>query len=275
MMIFRFLVLCGMFLSIPLMATGPRISPNIISLEKNEIYALDLPPFISTEVDHEGILGEIVTQAFLEQDIQVIINVVPLQSMLRYYLVEENALALMGRHLGISNYKTNSLISIPLFVSAEHYIYYKPIHKHLSYEDTLSNRKKLIYGASQGEDVTAFKKASIKVKKNRALSMFKKLKQGDIDFISMPLQSTQWFLDKKYANEKHNFAILNANPRPVPIEIYFNLNNPKGKKLSTAFKKGLQTILKNGKYTEILKKYIKDSSIIKLQLDHINDALSK
>lgn len=269
----KFLVLIGMLFAMPLMATGPRVSPNLISVKKNEIYALDLPPFISTEVANEGALSEIVFTAFAEENIEVIINIVPLQSMLKYYLAEENALAVMGRHLGINTNAKHSLVSMPLFVSTEEYIYYKPKHKKLSYEDTRSNKKDLTYGASKGEDVTAYQKASINVKKSRALSMFKKLKQESVDFISLPQESTQWFLENKYTDEKNSFAVVEGSSRLIPIEIYFNLNNPQGKKLASAFKKGLQAIVKNGKYTKILEKHIKDPSIIKLQTDHIHDAL--
>ncbi len=270
---FRLLLFLGIFVSIPLMATGPRISPSLISIEKNEIHALDLPPFISTEIENEGVLSELVISAFSDQNINVVINIVPVQSMLKYYLVEENAIAVMGRHLGIENNAKKRLLSVPLFVSSEHFIYYRPAHQNRDFKGELSNLKELTYGASKGEDVTAFKKASIKVKKSRTLSMFKKLKQGSVDFISLPPESVEWFLNQKHADEKHDFAVMPGKAHMTSIAIHFNLDNPKARDLASAFQQGLRNIINNGKYAKILKKQIKDPLVIRSQLDHINDAL--
>lgn len=270
---FKSFIFLGIFITASLMATGPRVSPNLISVKKNVIYALDLPPFISTEIVHEGVLSEIVITSFAQQGIEVIINIVPLQSMINHYLVEENALGVMGRHLGIGKNMKKELVSVPLFVSPEHYVYYKPLNKKLSDEEIRSNKIKFTYGASTGEDVSVFNKTAMKVKKSRTFSMFKKLKRGKVDFVSMPIQSAQWYIQNKYTDEKNDFVIMDGISKEVPIELYFNLKNAEGKKLFSAFKKGLKSIVKSGQYVKILEKYIQDQTILKSQEEYLKSIL--
>ena len=269
----NFLTLAVVFFALPLMATGPRVSSNVLSDDKNEIYALDMPPFISTEVPNGGVLSEIVTAAFSDQNIEISITIVPLQSMMKYYLLEEKSLAVMGRHLGISENEMKTLVSIPLYSSVENYIYYKPINEKFKFDGKMSSLKGLIYGASRGEKVTEYNKESIKVKKSRALSIFKKLKSGSVDFTSLPKESLQWFLENKFTNDKNNFLSVSGGAKMVPIDINFNLNHENGKDLSIVFKKGLRSIIKNGLYDSILRKYIKENSSVESQLKRINEFL--
>ena len=266
------LILMALFFNTALMATGPRIT-TMIHVDKNEIFALDLPPYISTEISQGGVLGEIVKAAFDAAKVDVYITIVPLQNMIKYYYTQENAAGFMGRHLGLVLEKNKSLVKIPLFLANEKYFYYKPLHpKGLDFQGKLSSLKGLTYGAAKGEDVTAYKNAGIKVKKSRALSFFKKLKAGTIDFISMPEGSVEWFLEKRFANSKDDFAMIKGESNKVDISLYFNINNPKGKKMEQAFKKGLKNILENGKYATILEKYFKKDEV-SLQLKHIHKSI--
>jgi len=272
----NFLILLIFSLTIPLMATGPRVSTNFLTLDENEIYALDIPPFISTEVSGGGAISEIVNAAFSEEKMSIAITTVPLQSMIKYYFTQEKALAIMGRNLGVSEKDKKSLISIPLYIASENYLYYKPLHpKGLEFKGELLNLKGLTYGASKGEDTSSYKNKNIKVKKGRALSLFKKLKKGTIDFISMPSLSRQWFLEKHHSKDKNNFTVMEGISKTVAIKLYFNLNHSKGKEFSDSFKKGLRSIVQNGKYASILKKHIKNSSDVKLQLKFMDEFLSR
>lgn len=250
------------------MATGPRITSILISPDKKEIFALDLPPpFISTEVQKDGMINEVVMAVLQEAKINVIITTLPLQSMVMYYLKQENSFGVMGRHLGLTADDKKSLISIPLYVANESYYYYKPLHeKSLEYKGKLSNLKKLVYGASKGENVSAYKKVGIKVKKTRTLSLFKKLQQGRVDFISLPNQTAKWFIEKKFSQYQNDFVTMKTSSKTQTISLHFNLKHPKAKESAESFKKGLRAIVNNGKYTEILSSYIKNPSEVKSQL---------
>ena len=270
----KFFILVMLLLNMQLMATGPRITQNLISPDKKEIFALDIPPFISTEVKYDGFVSELVNAAFEQAGIEVVITTLPLQSMVKYYLNQEDAFAILGRHLGVSDKEKKSLIAIPIYMAKESYFYYKPLQKNTPvYKNKLSNLKGLTYGASKGEDIKAYKKAGIKVKKARTLSLFKKLQSGKIDFISVPTLSAEWFINNKFAQHKKEFDSMAESSKSVDILLYFNLNHKAGKKSAEGFKKGLLSIIKNGTYAKILSKYIKDSDAVKLQLKYINKAL--
>lgn len=257
------------FLNTLLMATGPRVSTLLTVIDKNEIFALDLPPYISTEVAQGGLLNEIVMAAFDEVKMEVQITTVPLQNMIKYYHSQENAPGFMGRHLGLSQKKKSTLVKVPLLVAYENYFYYKPLHpKGLELKGKLSNLVGLTYGAAKGEDTTAYRNANIKVKKSRTLSLFNKLKNGTIDFISMPKESARWFLEKRFANDKNDFVMMSEKSGEIDLCVYFNMNNPKGKKMLQAFEQGMKNIVESGKYSTILEKYFEKGEVL-LQMKQI------
>jgi polar amino acid transport system substrate-binding protein len=271
--IFKLLSLLVLFVNVELLATGPRINPMLISPDKKEIFALDLPPFISTEVQNGGILNDIVTATFKEAKADAVITTLPLVNMLKYYLNEENALGVMGLHLGLSAKQEVAFIAIPLFVAQQSYIYYKPLHPNgISYKGKVSDFKGFIYGASKGEDVTLYDAAGVNIKKERTLSLFKKLKNGEVDFISVPKLSAEWFIDKHFAKNKNDFVMFENSDEAV-VSLYFNTENKKANELALKFKKGLQTIVNNGQYKEILEKYIGDKSIVDKQLKSMHQFL--
>ena len=272
--ILRVLTILVLLIGTTLMATGPRITANLISPDKKEIFALDLPPFISTDIKKSGMLNEIVIASFKEVNEDVIITTLPLQSMVKYYLTEDNAVGVMGRHLGLSQKDKESLELIPLFITQESYLYYKPLHPNgIKYEGNLSELKGFTYGASRGEDITIYKEADIEVKKVRTLSLFKKLKSGKVDFISMPKQSVKSFIEKRFSKDKNDFISMQKSSGNKAIYIYFNTKNSKGEESARSFKKGLEVLLKNGKYGDILRKHIKNSTIVDRQIDYMNRLL--
>ena len=258
-----------LFFNASLTATGPRVSTLATVIDKNEIFALDLPPYISTQDAHGGLLNEILKAAFNEAKMEVYITIVPLQSMMKYYYTQENAPGFMGRHLGLASETKSSLVSVPLLSASENYFYYKPSHpKGLEFKGKLANLKGLTYGAAKGEDVALYKNAGVKVKKSRTLSFFKKLKNGTIDFIKIPEESARWFLENRFPKDKDNFVTMREGSANIDLSVYFNMNNPKGKKMLGAFKKGLKNIVENGKYAAILEKSLKKDEIL-LQVERV------
>ncbi len=270
----KFFILLLLFLSIEVFATGPRITSSFISPDAQEIFALDLAPFISTDVKEGGILSEVVKHIAKEEGINLLITIVPLQSILKYYLTQENALGVMGRHLGLNTQDKTSLIEIPLFLANEKFVSYKSKHiKIINYKGELSSLNGLTYGASKGESTNTYKNLGINIKKGRALSLFKKLKSENVDFISLPTQSTSWYIEKNFSDDKYNFKTMRQSSKKVAISLYFNTNHPEGKNSAKLVKKGLLKILNNGKYADILKPYVKDTNEINAQIKYIKKFL--
>ncbi|MFA6137195.1 MAG: hypothetical protein WC667_03835 [Sulfurimonas sp.] len=270
----KLLILMLLFFSMQLMATGPRITKSTISPDKKEVFAFDALPFISTEIENSGMLSEVALAAFKEAKIDAVITVLPLHSMVKYYLTQEKAIVIIGRYLGLSAEDEKSVVAIPLYSAEESYLYYKPKHPQgLEYKGELSSFKGLTYGALEGEETGTYKDAGITVVKGRTLSLFKKLQGGTIDFIGVPTESAQWFLQNKFAEHKNDFTVMQTSRSTADISIYFNLNNPDGKISAESFKNGLRTIVNNGEYARILGKHIKDSEAVKLQVQYIQKFL--
>ncbi|MDO8455155.1 MAG: hypothetical protein Q7S59_11335 [Sulfurimonas sp.] len=270
----KLILLMLLFFSMQLMATGPRISKSTISPDKKEVFALDAPPFISTEVDNGGMLNEVAVAAFKEAKIDAVITILPLHSMIKYYLTQEKAMVIIGRYMGLSAEDEKSVVAIPLYAVQESYLYYKPKHPQgLEYKGELSIFKGLTYGASEGEETGKYQEAAVAVVKGRTLSLFKKLQSGTVDFISVPTESAQWFLQNKFAEHQGDFATMQTKSVTADISIYFNLNNPDGKVSAESFKNGLRTIVKNGEYAKILGKYIKNPDTVNMQAQSIQKFL--
>jgi polar amino acid transport system substrate-binding protein len=256
------------------MATGPRITISVISPDKKEVFALEAPPFISTEVENGGMLNEVAIAAFKEAKIDAVITILPLHSMIKYYITQEKTMVITGEYLGLSAEEKESVVAIPLFKAQESYLYYKPKHPQgLEYKGELSIFKGLIYGASEGEETGKFKEAGITVVKGRTLSLFKKLQGGTVDFIRLPEMSGKWFLQNKFAEHQNDFVTTQAGNVKTDISIYFNLNNPDGLKSADGFKNGLRTIVNNGEYAKILDKYIKNSDAVNMQTQNMQKFL--
>lgn len=268
------IILSILILSIPLFATGPRVTQSLISPDKKEIFAVDLPPFISTEVDDGGVLTEIVSAACKEVNLDMIVTILPLQSMVKYYLTQENAMGVMGRHIGLSSEEKSSILEIPIYVAQERYLYYKPKHKSIiEYSGKLSSLNGLTYGASKGEDTSMYKDAGINVKKARTLSLFKKLQSGKVDFISIPEESASWFIKEKFPEHLNDFVMMKKSSAPTAVSLYFNLNNSSAKQSADEFKKGLKNIIDNGIYADILKQHVKSRDKVESQIKRMNEYL--
>ena len=239
------------------MATGPRVTAHIFT-PGTEIYALDFPPFISTEVVEGGLDAEIINAALKAADIDAAIRALPLGNMVKYYLTQENAIVVLGRHhLSFSAKQKKDLIFIPVSVTSESYFYYKPAQKlALSWNGKLKNLKGNTYGAHKGEDVVAYKDAGINIDFGKPHTLLKKLKSKKIDFIKLPELTAEWMIDKYFPEEKANFTQMETSIGEKPTFIVFSKNHPDGEAMAKKFSAGLSKIINNGSYMAILEKYL-------------------
>jgi ABC-type amino acid transport substrate-binding protein len=240
-------------------ATGPRVSKSLLSPNKNQIYTHDFPPFATTDLATGGFNSEIVEAVLKASNIDASQTIEPLQSMVKFHLKQEKALAIFGRYFNFGKKEKKSLIYIPIGVSSENYIYYRPAHKTgINWNGQLNSLKGLTYGSRKGELVEKFKRAGIQIKQGRTHSLLKKLISNNIDFISMSKLNMEWMLSKHFLSEKNNFSAINGSNITKPIFIIFNKEHSQGKFLAEKFKLGLTNIINNGTYLKIANKYIKD-----------------
>jgi len=246
---------CFLFAS-DVSATGPRITKSLLSPNENQIYSYDYPPFTTTDLEMGGMSTEIIDAVLQKINIDATQIIVPLQSMVKFYIHQEQPLAVYGKNLNFNQQQKKHLTFIPIGIMNSQYVFYKPAHKeNVSWNGQLSSLAKYTYGASNGELVEEYKKENVKVKYARTHSLLKKLISKEIDFMKMSELNRIWMLDKHFPHEKSGFVVMNNSDKIEPVFIIFNKKHPQSSHIAKIFKKGLAEIVDSGEYLKIIKKY--------------------
>lgn len=253
-------------------ATGPRVTPSVFVDDLMQVYAVDFPPFVSNDVAEGGLSAEIVSSVFRQEGIDAPHNILPVTNMVKYYLIDENALAGHANYLHFSQQEKAKLIYVPIAMATERFYYYKPAKvAGLPWTGQLESLKGYTYGAHRGEPVDAYEKAGIKVHVGNARSLLKRLESSVVDFIRLPELTVNWMLDNVYAELKGNVVAVENSDSTVPLFIVFNTQHPDGKRTAEKFKSGLDEQIKQGKYLAILSKYIPETDQQQIYMDKLND----
>lgn len=270
------LMVAALLFSTPASATGPRVTKTLFSIDTSEVHALDFPPFLSNDVDEGGPFSEIVNTVLQEAGIDAVISTHPLQSMVKYYLQQENALAVMGRHLDFSSDDAKQLVRIPLALLVEQYYYYKPEYPDgLGWNGKLASLQGRTYAAHRGENVSDYKAAGLTMKYGRTIGLLKMLAAGEADFAAIPSPAADWLIDRFMPDEKRNFAAMS---RPAGEDVYyivFNKANPQGKASAQAFRKAFTGMLNDGRYARIMKRHLGDNTAAVVKVDELKRLLEK
>lgn len=234
-------------------ATGPRIKQDLFTPNANAIYALDLPPFVTTELNSGGAAIELVNAVLRTQKIDATISTLPLARMLKYYVLQEKALALIGSHINFSPDEQKNLIFIPLLRLKQHYYVYQPKHPDgLPWHGDLKTLANLTYGANPEENVSNYQKAGLKVETGKLLGLLEKLKSGQLDLLANSALAVDWFLDRNFAADKAKFSKLEPAAGEETLFMIFNKNHPEGAELAKKFQEGLAAVIANGQYKALL-----------------------
>ncbi|MBW2607601.1 MAG: transporter substrate-binding domain-containing protein [Deltaproteobacteria bacterium] len=270
------LMLIGLTTSGAIGATGPRITPGLLSLEKLEIFAYEYPPLATIAMSGGGLYAEIVLEALNEEKVESIITILPVRSLVKYNLIQDTAIAILGQGWNFSEEQRKQLIVIPFCIITGEYVYYRSAHRQeLTWEGKLDNLKGYTYGAQKGEDVTAYEKAGIGVVYGNSVSLFKKLKAREIDFLSTPNICKEWLIKKYFPGESNNFATMKIPAWEAPSAILFNKKHPEGESVAKKFMEGFEKIKQNGKYIEILEKYYGKGNIPKDYIQRLENYQKK
>lgn len=257
-------------------ATGPRITHSLLSPESREIYAADVPPFVSSDIANQGFVAEIVETALTAAGVDAVISTQPLQKMVKYYLLQENTLASLGINLDFTAEERKNLIAVPVFVAEQRYYAYKTGNPSVTkWAGELGNLKGLAYGALEGENLSAYKNAGIQVEQARALSLLKSLKEKKLDFVGMPALTADWLINKHFANEKNNFIAMQPVAGLTTISLYFNKKHPKGEAAAKKFTDAFTSMLNDGRYLKILENHLGKSDDLKVHIKRLEQVSGK
>jgi hypothetical protein len=243
-------------------ATEPRITPGLLSPERLEIFTYEHPPLASMEIHSGGLYPEIVQAALNKENIKATITILPVKSLVKYNLVQDNAIAIIGDGWNFSEEERKQLIVIPFCIIYGGLYYYRPAHKQeLSLDGNLLNLKGYTYGAQKGEDATAFEEAGISVRFGNILSHYKMLKDRKIDFFSAPNISKEWIVSKHIPGENNSYLLINNSSWETSSPIIFNKNNIEAETVAKKFLAGLIKIKQDGIYINIFEKYHGEDNI--------------
>ena len=236
-------------------ATGPRIKQDLFSPNVNTVYALDFPPFVTTDLAYGGLVLELANAVFETEKIDAPIISQPLARMLKYYLFQEQALAVIGSHLTFSQQEQQQLIAVPLLrLKQYYYIYHAKYPQGLPWNNDLSALKDKVYGADSEENVEAYLKAGIRIEHGKLLTLLDKLKGGQVDFISGVEPAVDWYLQRNFSKDHEQFIRLEPMAGDQTISVIFNKKHPKGETIAKQFREGLETLIANGQYRTLLEK---------------------
>ena len=236
-------------------ATGPRITQDLFIPDANTIYALDFPPFISTDVAGGGVVQELANAVFEAEKLSATIVPQPLARMLKYYLFQENALAIIASRLKFSAEEQKQLVFVPLLRLKNYYYVYRAKYPHgLAWNNDLQVFSKLVYGASHEDEIDAYRKAGIRVENGKLLTLLERLKDGQVDFISGAEPAIDWFLRRNFKADQTQFMRLEPMAGDQTIFVIFNKKHPQGETIAKQFQDGLARLIANGQYQTLLEK---------------------
>ena len=237
------------------LATGPRVTTALFSPDKSEIHAVDFPPFVSTEVIDGGVIAEIVSTALVDAKVDAVLTIHPLKQMVNYYLLQENAIAIMGRHLNFTEQQKRELIFVPVINLEESVFYYAPRYPK-GLKLNMKQLKGITYGAHPDEDVSAMVKAGATVQSGATMALLKKLKRGEVDFIKAPMLNIEWLVKKFMSEESGNFVMGEGAGDEEMAYMLFNRKHADGAAAAEKFKTALAAMIKDGRYAAIIEKHL-------------------
>jgi ABC-type amino acid transport substrate-binding protein len=240
-------------------ATGPRISASLFEPPVNEIFTLDFPLVLNSESADAGVATLIIKAAFKAEKVENTLTPLPLQTMLSYYLNEENALAIAGHDLNLTATETNNVIFVPVLRLKESYFYYRQKHETLAWKGNLSAFNGLTLGIHKN-DASAYQKTKINVVEERLETHVSGLIAGKIDVVRETDFTMAQMLKNNFASQEKEIIRLEPSAGEAVVSVAFNKKNPKGSALAKQFSQGLAKIIASGEYAQILQQQAGDES---------------
>ena len=220
---------------------------NAVILEANEA-----PPFWSKKLPHEGIAGEIVHAISEAAGINTKIVFKPLSR-----LIEDDENNDLGNPaFFILNQDFAEVIPIALYHISLYY--YAPNHKKRLQFKSINDIKGMRIGILKGTliDKSYFKQEGILFKESYSHeSLFKKLKLGRIDMVIEIDLVSQLTINKFFENEMDNFVPIHISNASNPIAIMLGEELPNVESIAQRYRTGLEKIIQDGTYHDILQKY--------------------
>lgn len=214
----------------------------------------ETPPFWSKTLYLDGMCGEMLHEISKEIGVKTVIEYQPTARM-----IERVGYNLLGNpELFLSSHEFETII--PIAISRLALFYYKPHHikgiTHKRLEDLKGYTIGIMKGSLSHADISFFRMSGIEFEESYSKeSLFKKLKLGRIDLCIVIELSGLLIINRLFSDEANKFTRLKIQRSITPITVMIDNNYPNGRQLGEKIKKGLEIIINNGKYHEIIEKY--------------------
>lgn len=229
--------------------------------EHVQIITFHYPPVMDSNKPHGGLMGEIVRAAFHEVDIEPDLVYFPAKRMLTYFIGTKEYLACIGPIALVDRQpedRQHQIIRVPPLVDILMVLmYYKPTHdkKPTTYKQ-LTELKGLRVGTILGSNtIPLLQDAGVDITETRLESQLKLLVANRIDFAAVGLLTGMDLIAKLFPGNQDAFAFIRKPIMELPTSIYFNKGFPKSDMYAQRFREGLNVIIENGRYLQILENY--------------------
>ena len=230
--------------------------------------ANEAPPYWAKKMPYNGMAGEIIEAISKVQGIKTKIKFKPLTRLI--HDDENNDLG--NPEFFIPYQEFEDIITIAIYHTSFYKYEYNheknkimDSHNHEKYNFKSLHELKgkkigLIKGASMGKNVFEIYGAILETSYSQA-SLFKKLKLGRLDYVLSINLVAQDVIQKNFSNEEEDFIPLEIKGLSNPIAIMIAQEQKDARVYSKKFKEGLKTIILNGTYENIVKKYYKSKTL--------------
>lgn len=147
---------------------------------------------------------------------------------------------------------------VPIAIYQTVFYYYQPNHQSKIVLQNLDDLKQYKIGILKGTliDRLAFEQQGIEFETSyNQESIFKKLKLGRIDLALEIKLVAQQTINSLYPELADNFAVIQLANSTSPIAIMISEDQPDANKIGEKLQKALETLIAEGRYQAIIKKY--------------------
>jgi len=234
------------------------VLPVCAEEENIRIATFEYPPMISEILPKDGLLGEIVHEAFRQEGVGVTVEYLPQRRLIGTIIGTDRFAACLGPVNLIKRREAdkNVICMTPLTDIIMVFYYHKPGWPQTPVYEKLEDLGKRSVGVVYGSNTTRFLTAAgLQVEESTIESQFRKLRLGRVDLAGVGLLTGKMTLEKLFPDETEKFDVVTKPFLELPTSIFFNRPHPQSHVFSEKFVKGFEKIRQSGDYIRILEKY--------------------
>jgi len=223
-----------------------------------ELDANESPPYWSASMPMDGMCGEIVHAISAAAGLVSHINYKPLQRLIE----EDDNNDLGNPNFYMANQEFAAIVPVCIYQTA--IFYYAPRHKKGINIQRVEDLKGYRIGILSGTlvDRAYFEKVGIVFEESYSReSLFKKMKLGRIDMCIVADMAGHQIISQLFPEQHDDFVSIHLPGSAAPLAILLDKDYPHATAIGERYRQGLQSIIKNGKYKEIVDKYFDNTHV--------------